>query len=52
MAGVERENQASGMPRDLPLLLSFGDGGGKARDGRGGKSEAVEHAGSGAPIMR
>ena len=52
MAGVERENQNSGMPRNLLLLLCFGDGGGNARDGRGGKSEEVEHVGSGAPIMR
>ena len=52
MAGVEHENQDSGISRTLPLLLRPGDGGGKARDGRGGKSEEVEHAGSGAPIMR
>ena len=52
MAGVERENQDSGIPRNLPLLLRLGDGGGYAKDERGGKSEEVEHAGSGAPSMR
>lgn len=52
MTGIERANQDLEMSRNLLLLLCFGYGGGNARDGKGGKSEEVEHAGLGALIMR
>lgn len=52
MAGVERANHDSGIPRILPLLLWVGNGGRDARGQRGGKSEEVGHAMSGAPMTR
>ena len=53
MVGMERANEALGhISRILPLLFWSGVRGGKARGWRWGKREAVEHEGSGAPMMR